>query len=110
VGEREQHHPTRVGARDDEVRDAVCQCVGFARARARFAISFGAWQESLTLGRGEVPVMVALRLFLPESGTSDLSRLKRAGVPPPMSHRKNDLMVWNDPALGGIVCQSSVVS
>jgi hypothetical protein len=28
---------------------------------------------------------------------------------PPMSHRKTDLMVWNDPALGGIVCQSSVV-
>jgi hypothetical protein len=35
AGKREQHHPTRVGARDDEVRDAVCQCVGFARARAR---------------------------------------------------------------------------
>jgi hypothetical protein len=27
-----------------------------------------------------------------------------------MSQRKSDLMVWNDPALGGIVCQSSVVS
>ena len=36
---------------------------------------------SLTLARGEVPVMVALRLFLPESWTSDLPRLKRAGVP-----------------------------
>jgi len=36
---------------------------------------------SLTLARGEVPVMVALRLFLPESRTSDLARLKRAGVP-----------------------------
>ena len=36
---------------------------------------------SLTLARDEVPVMVALRLFLPESWTSDLSRLKRAGVP-----------------------------
>src|SRR5208337_3585482 len=36
---------------------------------------------SLTLARGEVPVMVALRLFLPESWTSDLVRLKRAGVP-----------------------------
>src|SRR5712671_2092339 len=36
---------------------------------------------SLTLARGEVPVMVALRLLLPESWTSDLSRLKRAGVP-----------------------------
>src|SRR5258705_1756472 len=29
---------------------------------------------SLTFVRGEVPVMVALRLFLPESWTSDLSR------------------------------------
>ena len=36
---------------------------------------------SLTLARDEVPVMVALRLFLPESWTSDLARLKRAGVP-----------------------------
>jgi SRSO17 transposase len=36
---------------------------------------------SLTLARGEVPVMVALRLFLPESWTSDTARLKRIGVP-----------------------------
>ena len=36
---------------------------------------------SLTLARGEVPVMVALRLFLPESWTSDPARLARAGVP-----------------------------
>ena len=36
---------------------------------------------SLTLARGEVPVMVALRLFLPESWTSDPTRLARAGVP-----------------------------
>ena len=36
---------------------------------------------SLTLARGEVPVTVALRLFLPESWTSDRARLKRAGVP-----------------------------
>ena len=36
---------------------------------------------SLTLARGEVPVMVGLRLFLPESWTSDNARLKRAGVP-----------------------------
>src|SRR5271163_190934 len=36
---------------------------------------------SLTLARGEVPVMVALRLFLPESWTSDAARSKRAGVP-----------------------------
>jgi SRSO17 transposase len=36
---------------------------------------------SLTLARGEVPVMLALRLFLPESWTSDRARLKRARVP-----------------------------
>src|SRR5215467_14009847 len=36
---------------------------------------------SLTLARSEVPVMVALRLFLPDSWTSDRARLKRAGVP-----------------------------
>lgn len=40
---------------------------------------------SLTLARGEVPVMVALRLFVPESWTSDPVRLKRAGVP--VEHR-----------------------
>lgn len=33
---------------------------------------------SLTLARGEVPVMVALRLSLRESWTSNVSRLKRA--------------------------------
>jgi SRSO17 transposase len=38
---------------------------------------------SLTLARGEVPVPVALRLFLPESWTNDPSRLQRAGVPVP---------------------------
>jgi len=36
---------------------------------------------SLTLARGEVPVMMALRLFLPENWTSNRSRLRRAGVP-----------------------------
>jgi SRSO17 transposase len=36
---------------------------------------------SLTLAHGEVPVMVALRLFLPESWTSDPVRLARADVP-----------------------------
>src|SRR5262249_40886162 len=36
---------------------------------------------SLTLARGEVPVVRALRLFLPESWTSKRSRLERAGVP-----------------------------
>ena len=36
---------------------------------------------SLTLARGEVPVMLALRLFLPDSWTGDPMRLKQAGVP-----------------------------
>lgn len=36
---------------------------------------------SLTLASREVPVMVGSRLFLPESWTSDVSRLERAGVP-----------------------------
>ena len=36
---------------------------------------------SLTLARQEVPVMIALRLFLPESWTGDAARLQRAGVP-----------------------------
>ena len=36
---------------------------------------------SLTLARGEVPVMVGLRLFLPESWTVDQARLERAGAP-----------------------------
>ena len=36
---------------------------------------------SPTLARGEVPVMLALRLFLPESWTSNRARLERAGVP-----------------------------
>ncbi|MFY9952177.1 IS701 family transposase, partial [Bradyrhizobium sp.] len=36
---------------------------------------------SLTLARGEVPVMVALRLFVPGSWTSNPVHLKRAGVP-----------------------------
>jgi SRSO17 transposase len=40
---------------------------------------------SLTLARTEVPVMVGLRLFLPDSWTSDPARLKRAGVP--VEHR-----------------------
>src|SRR5271167_3257806 len=36
---------------------------------------------SLTLARGEVPIMLALRLFLPERWTSKRARLERAGVP-----------------------------
>ena len=36
---------------------------------------------SLTLARGEVPVMLALRLFLPESWTSNPDSVEAAGVP-----------------------------
>jgi SRSO17 transposase len=36
---------------------------------------------SLTLAQDEVPVAVGLRLFLPESWTSDAARMRRAGVP-----------------------------
>ena len=36
---------------------------------------------SLTLARAEVPAMVGLRLFLPETWTSDAARLAMAGVP-----------------------------
>ncbi len=35
----------------------------------------------LTLAPGEVPVVLALRLFLPESWTSKRARFERAGVP-----------------------------
>ena len=36
---------------------------------------------SLTLARGEVPVVVGLSLFLPETWTADPDRMARAGVP-----------------------------
>ena len=36
---------------------------------------------SLTLARGEVPVPVVLRLFLPDAWTGDPARLDKAGVP-----------------------------
>lgn len=36
---------------------------------------------SLTLANGEVPLMVGLRLFLPENWTADPERMTRAGVP-----------------------------
>ncbi len=36
---------------------------------------------SVTLASGEVPLMLSLRLFLPESWTSDVGRMDKAGVP-----------------------------
>jgi SRSO17 transposase len=36
---------------------------------------------SLTLAQGEVPVMIGLRLFLPESWTSNAARMVKAAVP-----------------------------
>jgi SRSO17 transposase len=42
---------------------------------------------SLTLARDEVPVPLALRLFLPESWTDDRDRCRKAGVPEGVSHR-----------------------
>ncbi len=39
---------------------------------------------SVTLARDEVPVPVGLRLFLPESWTSDTKRMSKAGVPDAM--------------------------
>ena len=44
---------------------------------------------SLTLARDEVPVAVGLRLFLPESWTSDPSRMERAGVPEQFRHPRS---------------------
>jgi SRSO17 transposase len=42
---------------------------------------------SLTLARGEVPVGVALRLFLPEDWGGDAGRRAAAGVPETVAHR-----------------------
>ena len=51
---------------------------------------------SLTLARDEVPVVVALRLFLPESWTSDPTRLKRAGVPVEYRTARNPTVLGQD--------------
>ncbi len=36
---------------------------------------------SMTLASGEVPIMLSLRLFLPESWTDDVARMTKGGVP-----------------------------
>ncbi len=53
---------------------------------AQYASSLGKTSNcqslvSSTLSSGEVPVMVGLRLFLPESWTHDPERMERARVP-----------------------------
>ena len=50
-----------------------CGCLG-KRANCQVLVS-------LTLARGEVPVPVGLRLFLPDEWTADSGRCARAGVP-----------------------------
>jgi len=42
---------------------------------------------SVTLARGEVPVPVALRLYLPEEWAADAARCRRAGVPGALAFR-----------------------
>lgn len=42
---------------------------------------------SLTLARGEVPVPLALRLYLPQEWTTDRAACRRAGVPPECGFR-----------------------
>lgn len=54
---------------------------------AQYASSLGKTSNcqslvSVTLASREVPVMIGLRLFLPESWTADIERMDRARVPP----------------------------
>jgi len=49
---------------------------------------------SLTLARGEVPVPLALRLYLPQEWTADPARCRRAGVPPTVTFQpKGELAI-----------------
>ena len=61
------------GRRSVGVARQYCGCLG-KRANCQVLVS-------LTLARGEVPVPVGLRLFLPEVWTADPDRCARAGVP-----------------------------
>src|SRR3712207_418521 len=67
-----------------------CGCLG-KRANCQVLVS-------LTLARGEVPVPIRLRLFLPEGWTADTERCARAGVPE--EHRR--ALAKTDIALGEI--------
>lgn len=48
---------------------------------------------SMTLASGEVPVMLGLRLFLPEGWTSDTARMIKAGVPEEMRRPRTKLEI-----------------
>src|SRR3954465_4939153 len=61
------------GERPVGVARQYCGCLG-KRANCQVLVS-------LTLARGEVPVPVGLRLFLPDEWTADPGRCARAGVP-----------------------------
>src|SRR3954465_9466140 len=61
------------GERSGGVARQYCGCLG-KRANCQVLVS-------LTLARGEVPVPVGLRLFLPDEWTADPGRCARAGVP-----------------------------
>jgi SRSO17 transposase len=70
---------------------------------------------SLTLARGEVPVMVGLRLFLPENWTADRVRLERAGVPteyrtartkPEMALAEIDRIIASDARFGCVLADA----
>src|SRR3954465_12181413 len=66
------------GERSVGVARQYCGCLG-KRANCQVLVS-------LTLARGEVPVPVGLRLFLPDEWTADPGRCARAGVPE--AHRR----------------------
>ena len=54
-------------------RPAICRGVG-KKTNCQTLVS-------LTLARGEVPIPVGLRLFLPDTWINDPERLQHAGVP-----------------------------
>jgi len=77
------------GERSVGVARQYCGCLG-KRANCQVLVS-------LTLARGEVPVPVGLRLFLPEAWAADPDRCTRAGVPE--EHRR--ALAKTDLALAG---------
>ena len=70
---------------------------------------------SVTLASHEVPVMVGLRLFLPETWTNDRKRLARAGVPkdrqtpltkPEIAIEEIDRVIASGVRFGGVLADS----